>query len=72
MRISDTTESTVRAMQLIAEEDANLRATRSARKKDMANVRRLYAGGRGMSRRRLVEIYGRDVVDMTLIMEKSK
>lgn len=46
------------------DDDRQLRAMRSSRSHDMAKVR--FHKSRGMSRKRLVEIYGRDLVDLTL------
>ena len=57
----------MRATELIAEDEAHLRATRAARRKDIESIRRLK--GQRMSHRRLIEIYGRDAVDMALTSE---
>lgn len=59
-----TKEHEVRAQSLRHEEESNLRAQRAHRQKDFGRIRQL--SGDGMSRKRLVEIYGQDLVDQAL------
>lgn len=47
-----------------AEEEASLRAMNASRREDAASIRQHRA--RGMSRKRLIDIYGRDLVDSVL------
>lgn len=55
----------MRAAALAREEDLHLRATVHHRRDDITAVR--LHKGRGMSRKRLIEIYGRDLVDQALV-----
>lgn len=61
----DEASARARAAELVREEELHLRATRQHRRDDIAAVR-LRHRVHGMSRKRLIEIYGRDVVDEAL------
>lgn len=59
-------EQEVRAESLRREAEANRRAQASHRQGEIARIKELHRGGQGMSRARLVTIYGRDAVDLAL------
>jgi len=61
----DEASARMRAAELAREEERHLRATNAHHREDMVSIRMRHRV-HGMSRKRLIEIYGRELVDQAL------